>query len=52
MEFLSSTDQRATLRDDIELIKSVPVAPGPDLVIGGFIFNVRTGELVPAVGAT
>lgn len=50
-EFLSSTDQHATLRDDIELIKACPLLPA-DLVIGGFIFNVRTGELVPAVGVT
>jgi carbonic anhydrase len=50
-EFLSSTDQHATLRDDVELIKACPLLP-EDLVVGGFIFNVRTGELVPAVGAT
>jgi len=50
-EFLSSTDQHATLSDDIELIKACPLLPD-DLVVGGFIFDVRTGELTPAVGAT
>jgi carbonic anhydrase len=50
-EFLSSTDQHATLRDDIEIIRACPLLP-EDLVIGGFIFDVHTGELVPTVGAT
>jgi carbonic anhydrase len=45
-DFLAGTDQRATLRGDIELIESCPLLPR-DLVIGGFIFDVRTGELVP-----
>jgi carbonic anhydrase len=45
-DFLAGTDQRATLRGDIGLIKSCPLLPR-DLVVGGFIFDVRTGELVP-----
>jgi carbonic anhydrase len=46
-EFLTSSDQTATLRSDIERIVSCPLLP-PDLEVGGFIFDVRTGELVPA----
>jgi len=45
-EFLTSTDQLATLRDDIALIESCPLLPA-DLQIGGFIFDVHSGELVP-----
>jgi len=45
-DFLAGTDQRATLHGDIELIESCPLLP-LDLVVGGFIFDVRTGELVP-----
>ena len=45
-DFLAGTDQRATLRGDIELIESCPLLPR-DLEVGGFIFDVRTGELVP-----
>jgi carbonic anhydrase len=46
-EFLTSTDQLATLRDDIELIESCPLLP-PDLDVGGFIFDVHSGELLLA----
>ena len=45
-DFLAGTDQRATLQSDIELIESCPLLPR-DLQVGGFIFDVRTGELVP-----
>lgn len=45
-EFLVSTDQMATLRGDLERIRACPLLP-PDLDIGGFIFDVRTGELIP-----
>jgi carbonic anhydrase len=45
-EFLTSTDQLATLRDDIERIASCPLLP-PELEVGGFIFDVHTGELIP-----
>ncbi len=44
-EFLTSTDQLATLHADIELIRACPLLPA-DLVIGGFVFDVRSGELV------
>jgi carbonic anhydrase len=45
-DFLASTDQLATLRDDIGLIESCALLP-PDLQVGGFVFDVHTGELVP-----
>jgi carbonic anhydrase len=45
-DFLASTDQTATLHDDIELIESCALLP-PDLQVGGFIFDVHSGELVP-----
>lgn len=44
--FLASTDQLATMHDDIARIRSCPLLPA-DLAIGGFIFDVRSGELVP-----
>ena len=45
-DFLASTDQMATLRDDLALIASCPLLP-PDLHVGGFIFDVHSGDLVP-----
>jgi len=45
-DFLASTDQLATLRDDIGLIESCPLLP-PHVQVGGFIFDVHSGELVP-----
>jgi carbonic anhydrase len=44
-DFLASSDQRATLRDDLEVIRSCPLLP-PDLEVAGFIFDVHSGELV------
>jgi carbonic anhydrase len=44
-DFLTSTDQQATLHRDIGLIQSCPLLP-PDLKVGGFIFDVHSGELV------
>jgi carbonic anhydrase len=46
-EFLAGKDQAATLRDDIRRITTCPLLP-PDLDVGGFIFDVRSGELVAA----
>jgi carbonic anhydrase len=46
-EFLASTDQLATLQGDLERLAACPLLP-PDLEVGGFIFDVRTGALVPA----
>lgn len=45
-DFLASTDQRATLQADISRIRSCPLLPS-DLVVGGFVFDVHSGELVP-----
>jgi len=45
-DFLASTDQVETLRGDIALISSCPLVP-PGLQVGGFIFDVHSGELVP-----
>jgi carbonic anhydrase len=44
-EFLASTDQLATLRQDIAAIESCQLLP-PDLEVGGFVFDVHSGELV------
>jgi carbonic anhydrase len=46
-DFLAMTDQLATLRADIERIRTCPLLP-PDLEVGGFIFDVHSGALVPA----
>ena len=45
-EFLTMDDQLATLQDDIGVIESCPLLPD-DLVVGGFIFDVHSGDLVP-----
>ena len=45
-EFLTTTDQLTTLRSDLARIASCPLLP-PDLQVGGFVFDVHTGELVP-----
>jgi carbonic anhydrase len=44
-EFLASADQTTTLRYDIARIKACELLP-PDLEVGGFIFDVHSGELV------
>jgi carbonic anhydrase len=44
-DFLASTDQTATLRDDLERIASCELL-APGVVVGGFVFNVHSGELV------
>jgi len=46
-EFLAFTDQGATLRADLERIRTCPLLPA-DLTVAGFVFDVHTGELVPA----
>jgi len=45
-EFLATTDQRNTLRHDIDRIESCQLLP-PNLQVGGFVFDVHTGQLVP-----
>jgi hypothetical protein len=49
--FLASTDQAATLRSDIERIKACPLLP-PGLDVAGFVFDVHSGELVPATAGS
>jgi carbonic anhydrase len=44
-DFLTSTDQLATLHADIERITSCALLP-PDLEVGAFIFDVHSGALV------
>jgi carbonic anhydrase len=46
-EFLVMSDQLAALRGDIARIRDCELIP-PDTEVGGFTFDVRTGELVPA----
>ncbi|MHB8572604.1 MAG: beta-class carbonic anhydrase [Candidatus Dormibacteria bacterium] len=43
-DFMSSLDQAATLRSDLDIIRACP-ALSPDLTLGGFIVDVRTGAL-------
>jgi carbonic anhydrase len=45
-EFLSSTDQLASLRKDVERITTCPLLPD-DLEVGAFVFDVHTGGLAP-----
>jgi carbonic anhydrase len=45
-EFLTTMDQLATLRADLDVIRACSLLP-PDLVVGGFIFDVHTGALMP-----
>lgn len=49
-EFLATMDQLTTLRADLALIASCPLLPA-DLQVGGFVFDVHTGELVPVDAA-
>lgn len=44
--FHATTDQHQTLGEDIARIRACPLLPD-DLVVGGFIFDVRSGALVP-----
>ncbi len=46
-EFLATTDQMAALDEDLERISSCPLLP-PGLAVGAFIFDVRSGALIPA----
>ena len=46
-DFGRDADQVATLKADLEKIRSCPLLPD-DLEVAGFIFDVRTGTLTPA----
>ena len=47
--FLAGTDQVATIRDDLAAIRNCPLIPA-GTVVGGFRFDVDTGELTPVDG--
>jgi len=44
--FLATTDQMATMIEDIAVIRSCPLLPN-DLAVAGFIFDVHSGALLP-----
>lgn len=46
VEFLATTDQPATLRADLQRLRSHPLIP-PDVVVAGFVFDVHSGALTP-----
>ena len=43
LAFRTTDDQEASLRDDVELVRSSPYLG--DLVVGGFVYDVDTGRL-------
>jgi carbonic anhydrase len=47
-EFLAMPDQLAALQHDVEVIRTCRLLPA-DLAVGGFIFDVHTGELRLAI---
>jgi carbonic anhydrase len=47
--FLTVPDQAATLRADLERIRECPLVPA-DVEVGGLLFDVRTGQLLPIGG--
>lgn len=46
-DFLSTNDQLAVLRSDLETVAACPLLPA-SLVVGGFVYDVHTGALRPA----
>ena len=46
LDFGTETDQEGTLRRDLQRIRSYPLLP-PGLVVGGAIYDVRTGAVSP-----
>jgi carbonic anhydrase len=45
LSFSTSADQAASLRADVERVRSFPRLEG--LQVGGFVYNVKTGRLTP-----
>ena len=45
--FLATTEQSGAVRDDIARIRSCPLI-SPEVGVAGFVFDVHTGELIPA----
>lgn len=41
--FLTTDDQEASVRSDVDLVRSSPYLP--DVVVGGFLYDVDTGRL-------
>ncbi len=48
-DFLAIGDQAATVREDLDLLRTCELLPG-DLVVAGFLFDIETGELVEVSG--
>jgi len=46
MEFATTTDQRATLAQDVTRIRTFPLLPD-GVVVGGAIYDVETGQINP-----
>jgi carbonic anhydrase len=49
MEFRTVEDEVAALRRDLQRIRSFPLLPR-DLVVGGAVYDVDTGALLPIDG--
>jgi carbonic anhydrase len=47
LSFLTTDDLRATLRHDVQRVRSSPYLQG--LAVGGFVYDVDTGRLEPVV---
>ena len=45
-EFRTVTDQTSALATDVTRVRAYPLLPR-DLVVGGALFDVRTGRLLP-----
>jgi carbonic anhydrase len=45
LSFLTTRDQRASLRADVQRVRSSPYLPG--IVVGGFLYDLATGRLEP-----
>ncbi|MDA8310958.1 MAG: carbonic anhydrase [Actinomycetota bacterium] len=43
LRFLATGDQEATLREDVERVRSFPLLPG--VTVGGFVYELETGRL-------
>jgi carbonic anhydrase len=48
LSFLTTQDQEAAVRDDVQRVTSSPYLTG--LVVGGFIYDLATGRLRPVTG--
>jgi len=46
LEFRTVSDQRAALAEDVDRVRKFPFLPS-NLIVGGAIYDVRTGVLIP-----